>query len=264
MDIHALISILGFGALMGVMHVAQGPDHLAALLPISAGQRWRAAWLGARWGIGHSSGVVIVSLLAVVLKDWITDAEDPFFHGWGMTIVGVMLIVIGVLGVRRAMKVKIHVHSHEHEGPGHEHLHTHTGDAKAVEQLHIEGLPHDHTHSGRVALFAGIVHGVTGPAHILGVAFAVMMPDWLSAGTYLVAFCAGTIAAMAVFATFIGVSTAMAATKAPGLIKGLMLGTAIVAVLVGLACIVLPPLGYEIDLRIFEPDAAKFGLSTSK
>ena len=260
MTLHALLSILGFGLLMGVMHVAQGPDHLAALLPISAGQRWKAAWLGARWGIGHSSGVVVVSLLAVALKDWITDAEDPFFHGWGMPIVGIMLLLIGALGIRRAMKVKVHVHSHTHGSSGHSHPHTHASDGKAVKRLHIEGMPHGHTH-GRVAFFAGIVHGVTGPAHILGVAFAVMMPDWLSATTYLFAFCLGAIASMVVFATFIGVSTAMAASRAPGLIKGFMWGTAIIAIAVGLACIILPAFGYPIDLTIFEPDAVKFGLS---
>ena len=33
-----------------------GPDHLSAISQLAAGQpgsRWRAAWLGLRWGLGH-------------------------------------------------------------------------------------------------------------------------------------------------------------------------------------------------------------------
>jgi hypothetical protein len=44
------------GVLMGVIHVLAGPDHLSALATLSVGSSWRAALLGVRWGIGHSTG----------------------------------------------------------------------------------------------------------------------------------------------------------------------------------------------------------------
>ena len=43
-------------ACAGALHVVTGPDHLSAISQLAAGQpgsRWRAAWLGLRWGLGH-------------------------------------------------------------------------------------------------------------------------------------------------------------------------------------------------------------------
>jgi hypothetical protein len=40
----------------GLVHVLTGPDHLTAVSMLAAGggaSRWRAAWLGVRWGLGH-------------------------------------------------------------------------------------------------------------------------------------------------------------------------------------------------------------------
>jgi hypothetical protein len=40
----------------GCVHVLTGPDHLSAISMLASGgsaSRWRAAWLGVRWGLGH-------------------------------------------------------------------------------------------------------------------------------------------------------------------------------------------------------------------
>jgi hypothetical protein len=48
------------GLTLGAVQVWMGPDHLAAIAPLAV-RRARRAWLpGARWGLGHSAGVVLV------------------------------------------------------------------------------------------------------------------------------------------------------------------------------------------------------------
>ena len=42
---------------------------MSALITIAVNQRWAAAWLGIRWGVGHSTGLLIVTGLVLVLKD---------------------------------------------------------------------------------------------------------------------------------------------------------------------------------------------------
>ena len=58
------------GALVsGLAHVLSGPDHLAAVAPLAAEDRERGWLAGWTWGIGHASGVAVVAVLAVVLRD---------------------------------------------------------------------------------------------------------------------------------------------------------------------------------------------------
>ena len=53
---------------------------------------------------------------------------------------------------------------------------------------------------GHTAFFAGTLHGVAGTAHILGILPAVALPGLWASSAYLLAFGAGTVAAMAAFA----------------------------------------------------------------
>jgi len=52
------------GLLAGGVHVLSGPDHLAAVAPLAVQDRsaWRS---GLRWGLGHSSGVLLVGVLSL-------------------------------------------------------------------------------------------------------------------------------------------------------------------------------------------------------
>ena len=56
-------SLIGTGTLLGTVHVLSGPDHLSALMTLSVGGSWRAFALGARWGCGHSLGLVIMTVV---------------------------------------------------------------------------------------------------------------------------------------------------------------------------------------------------------
>ena len=83
------------GAVAGFFHVLSGPDHLAAVAPLAVedGRRgWLAGWT---WGIGHASGVVVVAVLAVLLREMLPIAS---LSGWSERMVGVALIGIGIIG----------------------------------------------------------------------------------------------------------------------------------------------------------------------
>jgi hypothetical protein len=64
----SILFVVGAGLVAGALHVLSGPDHLAAVAPLAADStagRWRA---GFSWGIGHTGGVLVVGLLAVLLR----------------------------------------------------------------------------------------------------------------------------------------------------------------------------------------------------
>lgn len=238
--VHSMIStvllVLGSGLLAGAVHVATGADHLAALLPLSIGQR-RGAWAtGARWGVGHSLGVLVIGALAVALKERL---DLDLIEAWGERLVGVMLIAIGLLGLRRALRLTLHAHPHDHDGAAHAHLHLHTGAEKAHGALsHAAAVPrHGHT-----AFFAGTLHGVAGTAHLLGVLPALALPGLLASSAYLLAFAVGTVAAMAGFAAFVGESSARWA-RGPALLRPLLCAASLVTVAVGAAWLVLSAAG---------------------
>lgn len=232
----ALLLVLASGVLAGSVHVVTGADHLAALLPLSIGQR-RGAWvLGARWGVGHSLGVLVIGVLAVALKE---RFDLSLVEAWGERLVGVLLIVIGGLGLRRALRLTVHAHPHQHDGESHAHLHLHTGrEERHGPESHPANVPrHGHT-----AFFAGTLHGVAGTAHLLGVLPALALPGWSASLAYLLAFAAGTIAAMAAFTAFVGESSARMA-PGPALLRPLLCAASFVTVAVGAAWLVLSTVG---------------------
>ena len=82
------------GAVAGIFHVLSGPDHLAAVAPLAASDRargWRAGWT---WGIGHASGVMVVAVLAVLLRDALPPLD--WISAWGERTVGGALIALGL------------------------------------------------------------------------------------------------------------------------------------------------------------------------
>jgi ABC-type nickel/cobalt efflux system permease component RcnA len=232
----SLLLVFWSGLVAGGVHVVTGVDHLAALLPLSVGRRARAFVLGARWGIGHSLGVLLVALVAVALRE---QMDLHAASAVGERLVGAMLLGIGAFGLRNALRIEIHAHPHVHEGRDHEHLHVH-----APRRPHRDDESfHRHTHA---ALAAGTVHGVAGTAHVLGVLPAIAMPSWASSGVYLAAFALGTILSMGGFAAMVGETSARAGSRGPAILKGLLAAASCGAILVGTAWIALPLLGFAL------------------
>lgn len=76
-----------------------GPDHLTAISMIcasNASKRWRCSWIGLRWGVGHSLGLIAIA--AVFLG--VADALDLETEGAvADNLVGAMMILLGIFGL---------------------------------------------------------------------------------------------------------------------------------------------------------------------
>jgi ABC-type nickel/cobalt efflux system permease component RcnA len=189
-----MIAILT-GFIAGLGHVFSGPDHLAAVAPLAVESRRKAWMAGLRWGLGHTSGVLLVGFGALLLRGIL---PVQLISSWSERLVGVVLIGIGIWGFRTALKKRVHVHEHVHDG--HEHKHVHLHGANTAHRP-VEQKTHVHTHT---AFAVGTLHGLAGSSHFLGVLPALAFPTRQEAYSYLGAFGVGTILAMILFASVVG------------------------------------------------------------
>jgi hypothetical protein len=212
------------GLFAGLLHVFSGPDHLAAVAPLSVEHGKRSWGVGFRWGLGHSVGVTLLGLALLWLRgvvplDWISSGAER--------LVGVVLIGIGLWGGRKALTNRVHAHAHSHDGHDHCHIHVH-----GPETSHRQSEPRAHAH--RHTVFAvGLLHGLAGGSHILGMLPALAFPSRLQAVAYLVCYGVGTIFAMSSFSTLIGFVAGRCALGGAQAYRALMLSCSAVAVLLG-------------------------------
>jgi high-affinity nickel permease len=60
--------LISTGIALGVAHVLTGPDHISAIVTLSANLSRRDAFgLGIRWGIGHSTGLLVVGIILILI-----------------------------------------------------------------------------------------------------------------------------------------------------------------------------------------------------
>ena len=101
--------LISTGIVLGILHVVTGPDHLSAIATLSANlSSCRQAFgLGVRWGIGHSTGLLVVGIILIVISDASQDTLNvsqklsTVFE----SLVGVFMILLGIYGLRRAIRV---------------------------------------------------------------------------------------------------------------------------------------------------------------
>jgi hypothetical protein len=211
------VLILITGALAGVVHVLSGPDHLAAVAPMAIDARRRGWVSGWTWGVGHASGVVFVAVLAVVLRDVLPSIDA--ISAWSERIVGAALIAVGLWALRRSLRMGQTAHAHG--VMSHRHLHVQDGPAW------LRRLGHAHA-----SFCLGVLHGIAGSSHFLGVLPALALPSAAASLLYIAAFGAGTVAAMTAFAAAVG----SAAVRLPhGILpqRAMMVAAATLAIAVG-------------------------------
>ena len=175
-----LISILtGFAS--GAVHVVSGADHMVAMAPSSIRRPRVALTNGLAWGVGHSAGVLILSILAILAKDLI---NIELMSSYAEFLVGISLLIVGFIAIRTSLKANIHIHQHIHgdEMP-HKHFHFHSPGNK---------LNKSHTHA---ATGLGVLHGFAGASHLVAVIPALALPIH-GALVYLFAYLLGSVFAM--------------------------------------------------------------------
>ncbi len=212
------------GLLPGLLHVFSGPDHLAAVAPLSVEHGSKSWRVGLRWGLGHSAGVTLLGLVLLGARDmlpleWISSGAER--------LVGVILIGIGLWGVRKALTNRVHVHTHLHDGHDHSHIHLHS---RETSHPRTTRSAHAHTHA---VFVVGLLHGLAGGSHILGMLPALAFPTRLEAAAYLGSYAFGTIFAMSSFSTLVGFMAGKCALGGLKAYRALMFSCSAAAVILG-------------------------------
>ena len=230
-----MIEAIVAGVAAGSIHVLAGPDHLAAVAPLAAERRGRAWEAGLMWGLGHAGGVIVVGLAALLLRE-VLPVERV--SNWSERLIGVVLIGIGVWGIRQGARYRVHAHAHTHHGHRHAHVHVHqAGIDHASPHVHDEGVAHAHVRA-EAAFGVGILHGLAGSAHFLGILPALAFAARSQAIAYVAAFGLGTVAAMTGFAVLIGWMTRRFAHAGANLYRSLLFLFGTAAMVVGVVWLI--------------------------
>ena len=222
------------GLAAGALHTLTGPDHLAALTPLTIGRsRLQSTLLGGLWGCGHNTGQIIVGAVFLALRDRL---NLDLLEVGSKVAVGATLTLIGVMGAREALGPK---------DEGHEQHHHHieddlpkwmtallgsaAGAAKGTQgQQPAGGAPRKFV----LATYAtGVVHGLQ-PDALLVLLPSLALPR-AAAAAYLATFLLGTVLAMASYTLFIGAGTERLRRAAPGITRRISLVSSAVALWVG-------------------------------
>jgi len=225
----ALITSCWLGFLIGLRH-ALDPDHLAAIstLVVEQPRRWRAAFLGAWWGIGHSAALLGAGAL---LLAWRTQLPQRWAQLFELGV-SIMLIGLGVRSLRRSLRMRGAPLPHAH------------GNV-----VHVHGADADHFHLrswtiARRPFLIGLAHGLAGTGAITALALA-SMPDAAAALAYIALFALGSIGGMALLTGVAGVpierlsrrpaahAAVMACVGAASLVVGVVWGAPIAGRLLG-------------------------------
>lgn len=194
-------NLVAYGALFGVLHILTGPDHIAAMVTISAKKGIKAFFIGAQWGLGHSAGLLIIFCILLTVDHGILD--KTYIAEW---IVGVFLIFIGFLGFYRThryhKKQKLLANLRDLED---------LEDSENIDNSAIvpywqnpEASKYILNKYNILSLITGILHGLAGPGGVLGVLPAILIQDKSKSAAYLGTFCATGIITMGSFSALWG------------------------------------------------------------
>ena len=153
------------GIAAGLLHVVSGPDHLAAVAPLTSNSGRHQWKTGLQWGAGHTAGVVLIAVLLLLMREQLPlDAIAAYSE----RLVGIALIAVGAWGIWRARRAST--------------AHSHNGASFAM----------------------GALHGLAGSSHLFGVLPSLAFSARADAALYLAGFGVGAILAMTAFAAGLG------------------------------------------------------------
>ena len=204
-----ILAALSVGFLLGLKH-ATDADHVVAVSTIAGeyGNAWRGIWVGASWGLGHTTPLLAVGLVILLLKEAVLDryeAVAPVLE-FG---VGVMLVVLGAQVFFNLRRGRLHVHTHPHSGPDHVHIHaTHEAGAEPPEAVRHGSFRPGPPMFRLKSYVIGAVHGLAGSAAVMLILLPQISSVWAGIG-YLVVFGIGTMVSMAMITVVLGVPFAV-------------------------------------------------------
>ncbi|KAF4391608.1 hypothetical protein CsatB_006099 [Cannabis sativa] len=226
-----LLSSAWTGFFAGCLHTLSGPDHLAALAPLSIGCSWiESAAVGALWGCGHDAGQVIFGLIFLLLKD---KLHIEIIRTWGTRVVGLTLLVIGAMGIREASEIAAPCVALEN------------GECDVGVYEAIQNPSLGKKRIGFATFATGIVHGLQ-PDALMMVLPALALPSRLAGAAFLIMFLVGTVVAMGSYTVFIGSCSQALKDRIPRITEKLTWASSIVAIALGFAIIISQFFGYSL------------------
>jgi len=190
--------ILTLGLAIGLQHAFE-PDHVSAVTTQISKRKYKiqtvkqlikestfkSSILGALWGAGHTTTLVIIGLLLFVFS---INIPSNVFLGFEF-IVGMMLVFLAIttFSNKKLFKLK-HAHPHVHSnGTLHIHPHNHDGE-------------HKHTHK---SYLIGCIHGLAGSGSLV-VLMASTLGDIETVLSFILIFGIGSVIGMTIISNLIG------------------------------------------------------------
>ena len=190
MAVLELLTSSSLASLLGMRHALE-PDHLAAVSTLVTRERggYKAALLGACWGVGHTVSLLAAGTVLVLLRAQMpARLADTFELG-----VAAMLVTLGLRAIYLAAR----------QGPaGPVHAHHHGG------RVHVHRGAPAHIHIGtwtlaRRPLLVGAVHGLAGSGALTALVITTL-PSTAARITYMVVFGLGSTLGMAALSGVLG------------------------------------------------------------
>jgi high-affinity nickel permease len=202
-----VVIALTLGFLLGLKH-ATDADHVVAVSTIARefGSAWRGIWVGVSWGLGHTTPLLVVGGVILLVKETVLEryAQIAPILEFG---VGVMLLLLGFEVLWNLRKGHLHVHHHAHGTGEHMHIHSsHVGGSEPAEQLRANAARLTESVRSRFRLksyLIGVMHGLAGSAAVMLVLLPQIESGWVGLG-YLGLFGLGTIVSMALITLVLG------------------------------------------------------------
>jgi len=195
--------ILTLGLAVGLQHAFE-PDHISAVTTQITKRKYKiqtlkqlikegafkSSVLGALWGAGHTTTLVIIGLLLFLFS---INIPSNVFLGFEF-IVGIMLVILAIttFSNKKLFKLK-HVHPHVHSnGTLHIHPHNHEGE-------------HKHNHK---SYLIGCIHGLAGSGSLV-VLMASTLGNIETVLSFILIFGIGSVIGMTIISSLIGLPFAL-------------------------------------------------------
>ena len=190
---------MGFGFTIGIQHAFE-PDHVAAVSTQISKSRFKqkstksllkelftkTSILGALWGAGHTTTLVLIGFLAYVLTITISQRV---FSGLEFAV-GLMLVFLGLTTILNKKLLFKHKHPHQHSD----------GSIHFDEHLH-DNSNHNHSHR---SYFIGMVHGLAGSGSLVVLTSSTLNNVGMVLA-FIIIFGIGSILGMALVGSLMGI-----------------------------------------------------------
>jgi ABC-type nickel/cobalt efflux system permease component RcnA len=185
-----LLVALGIAMVLGLRH-ASDPDHLVAVTSLVAadgGDARRAARLGAWWGAGHATVLLVVGLPLVFFKSQL----PAWLEAGAEKAVGVVILLL-------ALRVMVKWARGDYRADPHRHADGHDR-ARHLRQGAGSGHRHVRVRTPQQAFGIGLLHGLAGTGAVVLLLIAAL-PTQLEAAAALALFAPMTMVSMALCTT---------------------------------------------------------------